>query len=310
MNIVNVGFESLCRVEFSSKKPENTTKTDSESDTEVMITDINTHRNRCQGKRTFFPWKIQNYPPLLIVQLPVTDEGMTVKPVQELEVGDHVYKLAAVIYTNNSKNHFNCHIMINGRPLFYDGLKSPKLQWTNFFAYSKTQFPIAMVWYQRVCIPEIANKDGSTLEKIDNVQEKEYIIEENLEKTNDLKTHLNIKIKIEDDEEKKRKLKSSLIEEFFNKENKKKIKKNKFPLGLSIQPVAKKGPVPVCVGCNQKLQRNEKRLVINKIVSNQLKKVIAYDVTSCHLHENCLQQALTVDQKKEYCDLVKLDKLL
>jgi hypothetical protein len=80
----------------------------------------------CGGTRTFQPRRIVTYPPIFRVYSSVHTQAtvrITKKPVAIVHLGGREYKLGALLYSINSATHFACRIFVQGKVLFYDGMK-------------------------------------------------------------------------------------------------------------------------------------------------------------------------------------------
>jgi hypothetical protein len=186
---------------------------------------------------------------------------------------------------------------ISSRTLFYDGIrKNSKLQWHTIPAYRKTNFPISHVWYQK----------------------SRYVgqhVNQSLTNESDPPDHLSCDdCTISEQETVSSKNAKKILQEMLNTRTRnvpllknKKIKAFRIPVGMSLQCVAAKGRVPECLGCRQKIQRGEKRLV-NKTVINQDKKW--YEAASYHLNASCLESTLSIQEKHEVTCLMKADSSL
>ena len=103
----------------------------------------------CRGMREKESSEVLDFPLLLMIQVVVGGQPMYEKPALRIHLGRCEYKLATIIYTNEGRDHFFCHIFVQERPIFYDGLKSKKCQWMSLPMYEKSKFPISQVWYER-----------------------------------------------------------------------------------------------------------------------------------------------------------------
>ena len=74
---------------------------------------------------------------------------MTNKPATTIRLGEKLYNLAALVYTNASGTHFFANIFLSGRPIFYDGMKSPVLRWQTIDTYRTSKHPITHIVYMR-----------------------------------------------------------------------------------------------------------------------------------------------------------------
>ena len=79
----------------------------------------------------------------------------------------------------------------------------------------------------------------------------------------------------------------------------------RYPRGLSIQPVASRGPLPVCVGCRHSFERGDRRLLRHTKVN-----LVYTRIDSAHLRVDCLSRALSVADKTQFASLVDNDAQL
>ena len=97
---------------------------------------------------------------------------------------------------------------------------------------------------------------------------------------------------------------SNKKEEVSSKKRSKMTKKRSVPLGISIQDVSKKGPLPTCYSCNNKISRQDRRIV--QFISGK------FDITrSFHINRDCILSGLNVTDINSFNTLVKEeDKIL
>lgn len=112
----------------------------------------------CNGIQSYSPQGVINSPCILQVTIPVgtMPETQTKSlPAKQIKFGEQGYNLAAIIYSTSHGTHFKTHIIIHGKPLFFDGMMRPVLKWDNW-EYLKTNLnPICHVWYLNDSIKDI-----------------------------------------------------------------------------------------------------------------------------------------------------------
>eukprot|EP00474_Spongospora_subterranea_P005827 CRZ06285.1 hypothetical protein [Spongospora subterranea] len=198
-----------------------------EIDADGNCTDV--YRWACRGLRREDAKQMLTYPAILDIPVVVTESPMVAKPAETITIGEWQYDLAAIIYTNSSGNHFFGHVFIHGRPLLYDGLLDRKLRWQTIPAYRQSKYAIARIWYLKKRLQPVPQTTSTALTMMDSECDDD---------------DLDVKASI---------LKFADAHGSDNVHH----KQSRMPMGLSIQVVSAKGPRPVCVGCNQAMERGD-----------------------------------------------------
>ena len=215
----------------------------------------------CRGTRSTSLTEAIKFPQLLMVQATVGN-NLTIydKPEMTLQMGQSLYKLAAVIYTTNTRDHFFCHTFIQGVPVFFNGLSTPRCQWNTISKYEESRFAIAQVWYQR-CYQEKSREEIM----------KELDVDESDSQLSFKSLSHNV-------------IPQPKATGKFGTEN--------MPPGMAIQPVNKRGPCPHCQGCRKKMDREDMR--VTKKINDKMgwNSLISY-----HTNSGCFDMRITESEK-------------
>ena len=232
---------------------------------------------QCAGTRIYPERSITSLPPIFCITIPVPavqSERMTAKPVRTIMLGQTAYVVGVVIYSAMNGTHFNCHIIIKGRPLFYDGMRQPKLCWHSLSEYTSTKYPICHVWYVR------STRDTSMIDDIKYDSETSSLGSSEDHNVDDVVSRPVKRIKTgASSSMSKVDIKATLLPQ-------PKKHQKRFPIGISKQVVGSRGALPTCMSCNEIIQRGRMR-VVHRYVSNLERGHHAQK--SYHAREECLK---------------------
>lgn len=231
----------------------------------------------CRGWRDLEETVITKHPLLLSVAAATTGLFMRGKPDKIITFGDFEYDVAAVIYTNEHRSHFYCHVFVQGNPLFYDGMAKRKMRWQASTGYEKSNFPISEVWYRRTQrrVHKSSGNQRSVLRTSISLSDSCTISNEPSMESN----------------------RGNSDKPGSNTQK----KRRKIPFGVSAQLVSLRGPLPTCHGCNVCLERDTFRIVL-KTHTNPEKGW--YATKSFHMDAKCCEKHLNDSQMTQAKDLI------
>jgi len=251
--------------------------------------------NACRGYRTRERMQFSTLPYLLVLNCLENWNGFQDSPISNparvLHIDDNEYYLAAIMY--GGKGHFCCTTMIKGGSLFYDGMKSRKLQWlksTGNDLDMPNGFQMSQVWYLQKSTRDVLPDKGplTTLRSISKptTSPSRPLATAGENDSDGHSSSDNLDLRATDH--------PFTAEPVVVTEGTRR-RKTRHPIGLSLGEVGPKGRVPTCAGCGKSISRGSKRLLLTKVV-NEAK--FWTTSASFHLNEDCIRVMGEEDQSK------------
>lgn len=251
------------------------------------VTDVDTGEgtgwHACKGNRTWEEMQFSTLPYLLVLDCLEcwhSTQGPVQGPAQVLYIDRSEYHLAAIMYGSGA--HFCCTTMVKGRPIFYDGMKSRRLQW---LAINKMEppsgFQMNQVWYLKKEAQNVPSGQQQPVAFHPVLEPIATLSRSTFEQENDEDGPFRASNRTGD-------VMSTVVEE-------KPRQKTRYPMGLSTGIVGLNGRLPTCTGCGQAIDRGSQRLLLRTTI-NAAK--FWTTTTSFHFKEGCITGMRDELQKK------------